>query len=276
MTERPLILLAHGDRWFTESLESVLVQGGYRVVTASKRAHVLQQARDHHPDGILLDLGLSGRDGFALCRALRSDPRLSRATPIVLLTDGAEARAQQIDALRAGAWELRGQPLDTEELLLRLHAYVQGKLEIDRIGTEGLLDPASGMYNSAGFTRRSTEMAALTARHGMPLACVVFRPAEPLRSAGAGDQLALAVHNAGRMSDLIGRTGATGAEEFTVLAPSTDGPAAESLVKRLAERIARILPVKLRAGVSTAAAAAPRQPPPSTNDLLQRARNALD
>jgi PleD family two-component response regulator len=273
MADQPLILLAHGDRWFTESLESVLVQGGYRVITASKRPEVLEQARDHNPDGILLDLGLSGHDGFALCRALRGDPRLSRATPIILLSDGPALRAQQIDALRAGAWELRGQPIDTEELVLRLSAYVQGKREIDRLGTEGLLDPASGMYNSAGFDRRSTEMAALTARHGMPLACVVFRPTEPLRTAGAGDRLALAVHKAGRVSDLIGRTGA---EEFTVLAPSTDGAAAEGLVKRLVESVAHIMPVKLRAGVSAAAAAEPRQPPPSPNDLLKRARDALE
>src|SRR5207249_2016093 len=79
-------------------------------------------------------------DNLALCRALRADPSVSRATPILLTTAGPALRAQQIEALRAGAWELRGDPLDLEELVLRLGAYVQGKLEVDRLGSEGLVD----------------------------------------------------------------------------------------------------------------------------------------
>jgi PleD family two-component response regulator len=271
MAEQPLILLANGDRWFTESLESVLLQGGYRVLTAAKRQHVLEHARSHHPDAIILDLDISGRDTLSLCRALRADPAISRATPIILTTAAPALRQQQLDALRAGAWELRGEPLDTEELLLRLGAYVQAKLEVDRMGTEGLLDRASGLYNAAGVARRSEELAALTARQGMPLACAVFQPSDGMNTPGAGDRLAIAFKRAGRISDAIGRTGSA---EFAVFAPDTDAPAAERLVQRLTDSIARAVPMKLRAGIS-AAAAAPRHAPVSPNDLLQRARDAL-
>jgi PleD family two-component response regulator len=271
MADQPLMLLANGDRWFTESLESVLTQGGYRVVTAAKRPHVLEQAREHRPDGIILDLGLSGRDSFSLCRALRADPSISRATPIVLTTAGPALRGQQLDALRAGAWELRGEPLDTEELLLRLGAYVQGKLEVERIGAEGLVDRSSGLYNAAGVARRSDELAAFTARQGMALACAVFRPSGELTTAGAGDRLAAAIKSAGRISDAIGRTGPA---EFTVFAPATDAPAAERLVDRITASVSRALPVTLRAGVS-AAVPSGRQRPVSTTDLMERARAEL-
>src|SRR5229473_213337 len=169
---QPLVLVANADRWLTESLESVLTQGGYQVVATGRRQQVLEHARSQRPDGILLDLGLDRRtsDSFALCRALRADPSVSRATPIVLLTAGPALRSQQLEALRAGAWELRGDPLDMEELVLRLGAYVQGKLEIDRLGTEGLVDRASGLYNDAGIARRAAELAALAVRQGTPLA----------------------------------------------------------------------------------------------------------
>ncbi|MEX2156201.1 MAG: response regulator [Gemmatimonadales bacterium] len=271
MAEQPLILLANGDRWFTESLESVLGQGGYRVVTAAKRPHVLEQAREHRPDGIILDLGLSGRDSFSLCRALRADPGISRATPIILTTAGPALRTQQLEALRAGAWELRGEPLDTEELLLRLGAYIQGKLEVDRLGAEGLVDQPSGLYNAAGVARRAQELAALIARQGMALACAVFTPSNGATTA-ASDRLAMTFKSVGRMSDVIGRTGPA---EFTVFAPATDATAAERLVNRIAESVARALQVKLRAGVSAATPSAPRQKPVSTNDLMERAREAL-
>src|SRR6266545_3107461 len=83
MGVEPLVLLANADKWLTESLESVLTQGGYRVITTSKRPQVLELARRDLPDGILLDLGLDQRtsDNLALCRALRADPTVSRATP---------------------------------------------------------------------------------------------------------------------------------------------------------------------------------------------------
>src|SRR5438034_8218563 len=134
MATEPLVLLANADKWLTESLESVLTQSGYRVMTTAKRQQVVELARRHMPDGILLDLGLDQRagDNMALCRALRADTAVSHATPIILMTAGPALRAQQLEALRAGAWELRGDPLDMEELILRLGVYVQGKLEVDR------------------------------------------------------------------------------------------------------------------------------------------------
>lgn len=280
MAVEPLVLLANADKWLTESLASVLMQGGYRVLTTAKRQQALELARRHRPDAILLDMGLDQRasDNLALCRALRTDGSISRATPIILMTAGPALRTQQIDALRAGAWELRGDPLDMEELVLRLGVYVQGKLEIDRLGAEGLVDRASGLYNDAGITRRSTELAAFTAREGLPLACAVFQPENGVLTAGAADRLAMAFRRAGRISDAVGRTGPA---EFTVFAPATDETGAEGLVQRITDAVSRSSRVKLRAGISTAPATTKRrsgagQPPTaSTTDLLARARNTL-
>src|SRR5882672_3978188 len=161
MANEPLVLLGNADKWLAESLESVLTQGGYRVMATTKRQQVLELARRYVPD-----MGLDQRasDNLALCRALRADPGISRATPIILTTAGPALRAQQLEALRAGAWELRGDPLDIEELVLRLGVYIQGKLEVDRLGAEGLIDRASGLYNDEGIARRAAELAAFTAR----------------------------------------------------------------------------------------------------------------
>jgi len=285
MPNEPLVLLGNADKWLTESLESVLTQGGYRVMATTKRQQVLELARRYAPDGIVLDMGLDQRasDNLALCRALRADPAISRATPIILTTAGPALRAQQLEALRAGAWELRGDPLDMEELILRLGVYVQGKLEVDRLGTEGMIDRASGLYNDTGINRRSAELAAFTARQGLPLACVVFQPDNGDLSAGAADRLAQALQRAGRISDVMGRTGPA---EFAVFAPATDETGAEGLVQRITDAVSRAAAVKLRAGISAAPAAKrpsgartstslPQPIPPSPTDLLDRARNAL-
>ena len=285
MPNEPLVLLGNADKWLAESLESVLTQGGYRVLATTKRQQVLELARRYVPDGIVLDMGLDQRasDNLALCRALRADPAISRATPIILTTAGPALRAQQLEALRAGAWELRGDPLDMEELILRLGVYVQGKLEVDRLGIEGMVDRASGLYNDTGINRRSAELAAFTARQGLPLACVVFQPDNGDLTAAAADRLAQALQRAGRISDAVGRTGPA---EFTVFAPATDETGAEGLVQRITDAVSRAAAVKLRAGISAAPAAKrpsgarastslPQPSPPSPTDLLDRARNAL-
>src|SRR6266446_3172113 len=286
MANEPLVLLGNADKWLAESLESVLTQGGYRVMATTKRQQVLELARRYVPDGIVLDMGLDQRasDNLALCRALRADPGISRATPIILTTAGPALRAQQLEALRAGAWELRGDPLDMEELILRLGVYVQGKLEIDRLGSEGMIDRASGLYNDVGMERRSAELAAFTARQGLPLACAVFQPLNGILTGGSADRLALAFRNAGRISDAVCRTGPA---EFTVFAPATDETGAEGLVQRISDAVARTAAVTLRAGVSTAPAttkrpsgartstAFPQPAQTSPNELLARARDAL-
>jgi CheY-like chemotaxis protein len=285
MPTESLVLLANADKWLTESLESVLTQGGYRVMATAKRQQVLELARRFLPDGILLDMGLDQRasDNLALCRALRADPAISRATPIIITTAGPALRAQQLEALRAGAWELRGDPLDMEELVLRLGVYVQGKLEADRLGAEGLVDRASGLYNDTGMSRRSAELAAFTARQGMPLACAVFQPVDGVMTTGAADRLAMAFRRAGRISDAVCRTGPA---EFAVFAPATDETGAEGLVQRITDAVSRSSAVKLRAGTSTTPGTPKRpsgarhssadlQPPPSPADLLDRARSAL-
>src|SRR2546428_14016311 len=131
---QPLVLVANGDKWLTESLESVLTQGGYQVVATARRQQVLEHARSQRPDGILLDLGLDRRatDSFALCRALRADPSVSRATPIVLLTAGPPPRSRPNETVRGRARGRRGDPPHIGELGLRLRAPAAGERLGDR------------------------------------------------------------------------------------------------------------------------------------------------
>ncbi|HEY7192532.1 MAG TPA: hypothetical protein VH439_02245 [Gemmatimonadales bacterium] len=267
----PLILLATREEVFRRSVESVVSQAGYRVASASDEARALLQARSRRPDGVIVDASIAPPPHFAFCRTLRIDAGLSAATPIIITSLGSVTRADQLAALRAGAWELRGQPLDFEELLLRLGLYVSGKLDADQAGAEGLLDRASGLYNTAGVLRRSEELAALSVRQKLPLSCVVFRVPERDIAASDGDRVAGAFKSEGRVSDAIGRTGPN---EFTVFAPATDGAAVVRLVNRLGDTVARRarLDHPMQSGSASATEATGLDP----RDLLERARRSLD
>ena len=64
----------------------------YRLVHDGRQA--LETAREYRPDVILLDIGLPGMDGYAVCRALRSDP-LFKDTPIIAQTGWGQSRDKE-------------------------------------------------------------------------------------------------------------------------------------------------------------------------------------
>jgi len=248
----PLVLIANDQEWSARSLESILGPHGYSVVRAYTGQQALERARAAQPDLIILDAQMPDMHGFEVCRALRSDPRFSATTPIVITTSGPSGRTQRLEAYQAGAWEFLGQPLDGESLLLKLGTFLQSKREVDSLREESMLDPGTGLYNMRGLARRAKEIGSEAFRRRDPLACVVFSPdaegaeleEEPAdeEEQRMTDQVGLLFRQAGRASDAIGRLGQS---EFAVIAPATGPEAALRLVRRLGSTIeAASIPVR--------------------------------
>jgi PleD family two-component response regulator len=172
----PLVLIANDQEWSARSIESILGPNGYSVVRAYTGQQALERARSAQPDIIILDAQMPDMHGFEVCRALRSDSRLSVTTPIVITTSGPSGRTQRLEAYRAGAWEFLGQPLDGEALLLKLSTFLQSKQQVDVLREENLLDSGTGLYNMRGLARRAREIGADAVRRREALACVVFAP----------------------------------------------------------------------------------------------------
>jgi PleD family two-component response regulator len=251
----PLVLIANDQEWSARSLESILGPSGFAVVRAYTGQQALERARTSQPDLIILDAQMPDMHGFEVCRTLRSDPRFSATTPIVITTSGPSGRTQRLEAYRAGAWEFLGQPLDGEALLLKLNTFLQSKREVDSLREENLLDPGTGLYNMRGLSRRAREIGAEAFRRRDPVACVVFAPEldegeaeEPEDEARRmSDQLALLFRQAGRASDAIGRLGMS---EYGVIAPATGPDAAVRLARRLGGAV-ESSPIPVRGGERT-------------------------
>jgi len=128
--------------------------------------------------------------------------------------------------LRAGAWDCLRWPQDSEDLSLKLQAYLRAKRNIDVALAEGFIDPATGLHTRPALARRARELGALMARSRGALACIVFGfEAESPDPAVAG-----LVTRAARLSDVVGRLSPT---ELAVLAPGTDRVGAVRLAQRI-------------------------------------------
>jgi len=250
-TASPLVLIANDQEWSARSLESILGPSGYSVVRAYTGQQALERARTSQPDIIILDAQMPDMHGFEVCRALRSDPRLSVTTPIVITTSGPSGRTQRLEAYRSGAWEFLGQPLDGEALLLKLGTFLQSKQQVDVLREENLLDSGTGLYNMRGLARRAKEIGADALRRREALACVVFAPETDMETdedapteelLRLSDQVGAVFRQVGRGSDAIGRLGNT---EFAVIAPATGADGAIRLVDRLGTAVeATRIPVR--------------------------------
>ena len=114
----PLILLVDDEPSIRETVSFILEMEGYRVATAENGDEALEQIRRLQPAVVLLDAMMPRRDGFDVCRTVKSDPNLS-ATKIVMLTALGQ-KTDQERAMAAGADFYVTKPFDEEELLALL------------------------------------------------------------------------------------------------------------------------------------------------------------
>ena len=97
-----------------------LQQEGYDVLTAGNGLDGLSQARQLHPDLVILDIMMPDLDGFEVCRRLRSDPA-TRRLPVLMLTAKGQV-ADKVSGFRAGADDYMVKPADPGEMVARVSA----------------------------------------------------------------------------------------------------------------------------------------------------------
>ncbi len=107
------------NRYLTTFL---LEKAGYRVVAAEDGPKGIELARSFVPDFILLDIQLPTMDGYAVARALKSDPRLS-AIPIVAVTSYAMAGDRQ-RVLASGAQGYIEKPINPDTFVSEIEPFL--------------------------------------------------------------------------------------------------------------------------------------------------------
>jgi putative two-component system response regulator len=112
-------------------IEAILTPVGYQVVSARSGQEGIEKAREAGPDVILLDVMMSGMDGFETARRLKADPATS-SVPVVMVTTLHDA-PDRIKALEAGADDFLAKPVDKTELRTRVKTLAQVKAHHDHM-----------------------------------------------------------------------------------------------------------------------------------------------
>ena len=114
------ILVVDDEEHILELIRYNLDASGYEVIEASDGDDAVKKAINEVPDLILLDLMLPGKDGYDVCRELRSNGK-TKAVPIIMLT----AKSEEIDkilGLELGSDDYITKPFDLGEVIARIES----------------------------------------------------------------------------------------------------------------------------------------------------------
>ena len=117
------ILVVDDEEHILELISFNLTNNGYKVIKANNGIDAVRLAIEEKPNLILLDLMIPGKDGYDVCREVRSNSEI-RNIPIIMLT----AKSEELDkilGLELGADDYITKPFSVRELLARVKAVLR-------------------------------------------------------------------------------------------------------------------------------------------------------
>lgn len=166
-----VILMIDDDREVLEINKKYLTGEGFDVSIASSAEQGIRLAKQCSPDCILLDVMMPDRNGYEVCRILRT----FTSAPILFLT-GKSSEDDKITGLTSGADDYIVKPYSLRELKARIdillrrmgqlksasdnHTLVIGNLTIDKVAHKALF-----LGEDLGLANREYEVLLYLAEH---------------------------------------------------------------------------------------------------------------
>ena len=277
--QRMRVLVVDDDASMRTILKAMLSGAGHEVFEAIDGQRGFEMALDIQPQIMIVDWMMPAMDGIELTRALRQT-KIGRGAYILILT-GLEEDDKLIEAFEAGVDDFMVKPLKPRLLAARLRAgqrviKLQQEIERDReeirhfaaelavsnrrLQEAALTDALTGLPNRRYVVERIQQEWAASTRSKRPIACIVidvdqFKKINDSHGHDVGDivlrQTATALKSGLRTQDVISRMGG---DEFMVICPDTDLPAAQVCAERMRKAV-EALPIaagtlQLRGSVS--------------------------
>ncbi len=116
------ILVVDDSPTATYMICNMLTLAGYRTITADSAAGIVDFAKSKKPKAILMDIVMSGENGFQATRRLKNDPH-TQHIPIIMLTAKSKL-SDKVWGLRQGAAAYLTKPISNHALLQALKSSI--------------------------------------------------------------------------------------------------------------------------------------------------------
>ncbi len=126
------ILSIEDEKNIGNYIETILISNGYKALKAMNGMSGLSMCTSHHPDLILLDLGLPDIDGMEVLDRIRGFSNV----PIIVISARTQEK-EKVEALDRGADDYITKPFGSEELLARIRTALRHSNQVrSSVGAE--------------------------------------------------------------------------------------------------------------------------------------------
>ena len=133
MTNKHTILIIEDEKNIGNYMEAIVTSNQYKAIRARNGMSGISLCVSHHPDLILLDLGLPDIDGMDVLKKLRE----FSTVPVIVISARTQER-EKVEALDAGADDYITKPFRLGELFSRIQALLRRTGIQKREGRAGL------------------------------------------------------------------------------------------------------------------------------------------
>lgn len=179
MNNVPRILLIDHVPDNVQVIVKFLTGIGFDVVSASSATQAIDFVESTLPDLILLNVDITGSNGFNLCRQLK-ELSPSSFYPIILITEQDDIRTK-VAGFGAGADDYIARPFYLEELASRIRSLLRIKSKHDvifqdlqKLQSQSILDEVTGLYNKKYFLEKLPMESARRRRYGQHYSIILL------------------------------------------------------------------------------------------------------
>lgn len=140
MTNKQMILIVEDEKNIGNYIETIVISNGYKAIRALNGMSGLSLCTSHHPDLILLDLGLPDMDGMEVLQRIRS----FSGVPVIVISARTQEK-EKVEALDNGADDYITKPFGSEELLARIRTALRHRSQA------GNMQQAKPVYSRDGL-----------------------------------------------------------------------------------------------------------------------------
>lgn len=164
------IIIIEDEKSIRDELCLLLANAGYETVVTEDFSDTASRVLTQSPDLILLDVGLPGQDGYALCSAIR---RVSNV-PILFVTSR-DTSMDELKALSLGGDDFIVKPYNIPVLMARIQALLRRG---GAVSGESLTVNELSLHLSRGNIQYGNTVMDVTKNESRILWCLMQRPGE--------------------------------------------------------------------------------------------------
>ncbi len=131
MTNKQTILIIEDEKHIGNYMETIVIANQYKALRAMNGLQGLSLCTSHHPDLILLDLGLPDMDGMEVLQRIRGFSNI----PVIVVSARNQER-EKVVVLDGGADDYITKPFGSEELLARIRTALRHSARVTSIAPQ--------------------------------------------------------------------------------------------------------------------------------------------